>query len=109
MGATSKSFGNYIKARERAESIAKSFIEKQNLMALTKAKNEKLAEKEAKMKVAIRKDREEKTHEKQRAIKNKRDIIIKDKERDAYHSFKEDMTEATERLKNKLAKDRELS
>jgi hypothetical protein len=33
-------------------------------MALTKAKNQKLAEKTAKMQEAIRKDREEKIHEK---------------------------------------------
>ena len=68
-------------------------------MALTKAKNEKQAEKTAKMTVAIRKDREEKTHEKQRAIKNKRDIDIKVKERDAFHIYKEDMTGVQERLK----------
>jgi len=33
-------------------------------LALTKAKNEKLAEKTAKMQIAIRKDKEEKIHEK---------------------------------------------
>ena len=43
--STSKSFNNYLKAKERAKSLAKSYYEKQNLIALTKAKNEKLVEK----------------------------------------------------------------
>ena len=51
------------------------------------------------MQIAIRKDKEEKIHEKQRAIKNKRDIDIKVKERDAFHIYKEDMTGVQERLK----------
>lgn len=64
MGVTTKSFNNYVRARERAESIAKSYLEKQNLIALTKAKNQKLVEKEVKMREAVRKDQLEKLHEK---------------------------------------------
>lgn len=37
-GVGSKSFNNYLRAKERAESIAKSYFEKQNMISLVKAK-----------------------------------------------------------------------
>lgn len=42
-GVASKSYSNYIRAKERAHSIAKDYFEKQNLIALNKAKNQKNA------------------------------------------------------------------
>ena len=44
-GANSKSFSNYLRAKERAESIAKSYYEKQNMISLVKAKKQKDFEK----------------------------------------------------------------
>jgi hypothetical protein len=40
----SKTFHNYIKARERIETTAKSFAEKLNLKMINKAKHKKKAE-----------------------------------------------------------------
>ena len=66
MAITTKSFGNQQRAKERSELIAKNYFEKQNLIALNKAKNQKMVEKAAKEEQAIRKDRLEKLHEKQK-------------------------------------------
>jgi hypothetical protein len=109
LSATSKSFHNYLKAKERAQSLAKSYYEKQNLIALTKAKNEKLVEKQVKMEEMIRKDKMEKLHEKQRLIKHRRDIDNKGRERDAFEMYKNNISEIKSRTQQKLQKDRELS
>lgn len=61
----SKSFQNYIRARERVESTAKEFVEKLNNNALSKVKNQKLAEKAAKEDAAYQAAKREKIHEKQ--------------------------------------------
>lgn len=50
----SKTYDNYLRARERAEQIAKEKIDHLNNLALQKVKHQKLAEK------AIRKDDAEK-------------------------------------------------
>ena len=44
-GNNSKSFSNYLRAKERTESIAKSYFEKQNMASLIKAKKQKDFEK----------------------------------------------------------------
>jgi hypothetical protein len=42
-------------------------------------------------------------------IKNRRDIDIKGKERDAFLLYKQEISDTSARLKQKIAKDRELS
>ena len=69
MGSTqqgqSKSFVNYLKARERQEANAIVFVEKQNKLALQKVKNKTLADKAAKEQAAFSQAQKEKIHEKQ--------------------------------------------
>ena len=59
----SKSFENFIKARERITKLAKEHAEKLNKGALDRVKHQKLAEKAAKEMDEYKKERLEKVHE----------------------------------------------
>jgi len=69
----SKTFENYIRARERAENAAKEKIDKLNLMALNKIKHQKLAEKANKNNEAEKQAVMEKHQEKLKAAKFRKD------------------------------------
>ena len=105
----SKSFNNYIKARERAESIAKAHIEKMNTFALKKVKNEKLAEKAAKMDKMAKAAELEKVHEKQKLIKTRKEQDNKQLDREAVDAYKENITEIKRRLNEKKQREKEQS
>ena len=107
--SNSKSFNNYLKAKERAQSLAKSYFEKQNLIALTKAKNEKLAEKQAKMEMDIIKDKIEKRQERQRATKHRKDLDTRGRERDAFESYKMNISEIKQRSEQIAMREKEVS
>lgn len=74
----SRTFDNYLKARERNEALAKEKVDRLNHIALQKVKYNKMAEKEAKNQKDLRKDLIEKRNEKMTAAKQRKDGMNKD-------------------------------
>ena len=94
---TSKTFKNYLTARERAVEQAKAKIEKFNSDAYKKIKKEKVAEKEARDRKSMKDHELDKRKEKTQMIKKHHDVIKKDIAFEAHQSYKQHLRDLNER------------
>jgi ribosomal protein L9 len=97
----SKSFRNYLGAREKRVEIDKEHIDKLNDKAFKKIKNEKLAEKGAKDRKMEMMHKQGKIHEKVAKNKNNFNLNNVEVERESHTAFKSHIRNTEERIKKK--------
>lgn len=99
----SKTFNNYMRARERVEASLKEKIEKLNKSAVVRVKKERQGEKLIKELAQQKQVKREKAQEKIQATKNRKDMIMKDIQMEAQEAYRNDIKDLQERMKQKKA------
>lgn len=105
----SKTFDNYMRARQRAETQAKLQVDKLNTKAILRVKKEKLAEKNLKEQDIIRIHNQGQSKEKTQAVRKNYENIQRQEFSKAHQYYVENMREVDQRKQRSIEKDKEIS
>ena len=97
----SKTFENFLKAKDRLEVKAKERVDRLNHLALQKVKNSKKAEMANKDHDFLRKERLEKEMEKFTNAKKRKDLHMKELNNESSEYYQQSIKEVEERLRSK--------